>query len=312
MVSAFETVNLVSVASLTDLWVWAGCALLLTAALGFAAGVLYARMSVKWAFRRARTRLSKLYTLVLETLETAQDTCSLLERFPDLLLTAEQSEKLERKQIRLLETVSRIVEAQRQIKSAAVEQTAHKVHPEEFSIDWLRSPEDLNIGVPDRSAFDANLKTMLKMGCQAEIESALMLIKVDKLDHLKNRFDIRGSETFMRLMASLVCRALRDKDLLCRFGDDTFAVLMPGTHSGNGPRLAQAIRSTVRNHHFRLEESGPEVLVTASFGYTVCYPEDNIDLALNRAGNALAKSQRRGRNQLHVHNGNTLVHCLTG
>ena len=29
-------------------------------------------------------------------------------------------------------------------------------------------------------------------------------------------------------------------------------------------RLAQTIRDTVRHYHFRLEESGPEVLVTAS------------------------------------------------
>ena len=75
-------------------------------------------------------------------------------------------------------------------------------------------------------------------------------------------------------------------------------------------RLAQTICDTVRHYHFRLEESGPEVLVTASFGLTQCRPGDNADLILNRVENALAKSQRRGRNQLHLHNGDLLVQCL--
>ena len=116
----------------------------------------------------------------------------------------------------------------------------------------------------------------------------------------------------MRNVIRVVLRAARDADSVCHYNGSTFGVLMPNVDDSTGRKLAEAIRQTVRQYHFRLDESGPEVLVTASFGYTTCLPDDNHDLALNRAGNALAKSERRGRNQLHVHDGNTLANCLVG
>jgi PleD family two-component response regulator len=51
------------------------------------------------------------------------------------------------------------------------------------------------------------------------------------------------------------------------------------------------------------------VLVTASFGFTECPPHDSAEAALARAGDALAQSTRRGRNQLHVYADEAVVHC---
>ncbi len=77
-----------------------------------------------------------------------------------------------------------------------------------------------------------------------------------------------------------------------------------------GTRLGQVVRDSVRNAHFRIDEIGPEVLLTASLGCTPCQPdEENVELILNRAFAALSKSQRVGRNQLHIHDGATPVHC---
>ena len=116
----------------------------------------------------------------------------------------------------------------------------------------------------------------------------------------------------LRKMAAVVCRGGRDEDLLCRYSNDTLALLMPMVDTTTGRLLAQKIRDSVRSFHFRLEESGPEVFVSASYGFTVCEPADNGDLVVNRAGNAVSRSQRRGRNQLHLHDGETAVHRLAG
>jgi hypothetical protein len=45
------------------------------------------------------------------------------------------------------------------------------------------------------------------------------------------------------------------------------------------------------------------VILNSHFGYTDCLPHENEDLILNRAGNALARSQSRGKNQMHAHDG---------
>lgn len=295
-----------------NLWLWGGVMLLLALSVGFAAGLCYARLSVKWAFRRAQKRFSNMYALVLETLDSAEKACGLLQSFPNLLLNSEQTERLDKTQGKLVATISKVVEGQRTLKARKTERTHKQPKPQEFAIEWIRSPESPLSGIPDRAAFDANLVSLLAIGLESETENGLLFIKVDRFDQLTSRFGAAGAQKLLRKMSAVVCRALRDEDLVCQYSPDTFGVLMPAVDANAGSKLALALRNTVRSHHFRLEESGPEVLVTASFGYTTCEPNDNFDLALNRAGNAVARSQRRGRNHLYVHDGESLLHSSVG
>lgn len=212
-----------------------------------------------------------------------------------------------------IDTVIRVVGSQQSLVQAVAENTESKSNPTaDFEIDWQRQPEDSKSGIPNRAAFDDNLRALIAAGQNAGVDSGLLLIKVDKFDQLQTRYGNADAEAFLRKVVAVVCRAGRDEDLLCRYSTDMLALLMPQIDSKAGRVAAQKIRDSVRSSRFRLDADGPEVLITASFGYTVCDPDDNPDLVVNRAGNALAKSQRRGRNQLHLHDGSTLVHCLAG
>ena len=77
-----------------------------------------------------------------------------------------------------------------------------------------------------------------------------------------------------------------------------------------GESYRKRVRNVVRVHNFRIHDGGPEVLVTASFGFTACPPHDSAEAALGRAGDAVAQSTRRGRNQLHVYADEAVVHCV--
>ena len=278
--------------------------------LGFVAGVCYARMSVRFAYSRAKNRLTDLLELVHQTIDSAQQACDLLSHFPDAVLTTKQTDRLDSKRSRLMETVASVVDRQKDIASSK-KAAAPSTELEPFEITWMRDPEAEVTGLPDRLAFEANLESLIYMGCRSETESGLLLVRVDKLDHLRSRFEEAGVQQFLQSMSRIVCLALRDEDLLCQYSEDTFAILMPEVDEAAGRTLAETIRDTVRHHHFRLDASGPEVIVTASFGYTSCKPHEHSHLVLSRVADALQSSSKRGRNQLHVHDGNTPQHCAT-
>jgi two-component system, cell cycle response regulator len=295
-----------------EIWGGMAVALLLTAALGFVSGLLYARWSSQFALERAGRELTKLFQAVLRSLETAEQACGMLEKFPRLLLSEEQTARLDGRRRSLIETVNRVVESRTQTlqqKEAAAARAWERL--EQFNVSFVRTPEDYTTKLPDRTAFDANLDAVLAAGQQSGHESGLLLVKIDRFDHLKKRFGRQGVEVFLQKMASVLCRAIREADLVCRVGEDTFGVLLPAVDGETGRDLADAIRTSVRQHHFRKEETGPEVLVTASFGYTTCQPGDDREFAMNRAGDAVEESQRRGRNQLHVHSGGAVAACAT-
>ncbi|MGE3316113.1 MAG: GGDEF domain-containing protein [Planctomycetaceae bacterium] len=294
-----------------EFWIWGAGTVLLSAGLGFIAGLWYARASVDWATRSAQKQVSTLYTLVLESLNKAHEACRVLESFPRLLLSTDQTEQLEGRRSGLVETIGRIVETQRDIVVKQKEKAAAaKLRLEEAKFTWVRTPDDITTSLPARAAFDANLDQLLQYSSAIEADSGLLLIKIDKADQLKARFGGGGIERFLKKMSMIIVRSIRDEDLVCRYSSDTFAVLFPSVDDETGRSLAHGIRIAIRNHHFQLEENGPEVLVTASFGYTRCPADDSPELAINRADDAVLKSVRMGRNHLHVNDGLSLHHCV--
>jgi diguanylate cyclase (GGDEF)-like protein len=292
-------------------WMWAGATLVLATGLGFLAGVAYANRATDRGLRKAVKTLSSLYGLVVDSLENSRKIVALLEGFPKMALTREQVDQLDSKRNSLLEVVGRIVGTQRDTLAKSDTQAKSRPKPKPFKMAWQRTSFDAHTNLPDRVAFDANLSMMLEAGTKTAQTSGLLLIRIDRIDQLKSRFGIAGSDTFVKELAAVTSQAIREQDLACRIGPDLFAVLIPSVDAESGRKLSLAIRSAVRVHSFRVHDGGPEVLVTASFGFTVCLPRDSTEGALNRSGNALSQSTRRGRNQLHVTEGEAVVHCAT-
>lgn len=306
--SALFPVDLPTSASPTLVWAWAIASLLMASALGFAAGTAYANRSADRGFKKALKAISSLYALALDSLDKAQHLSSLLENYPGASLSQEQVDRLDSKRGSLVETVSRLITKQRESMAHQLEAKL-KPKPMPIPLEWERASLDAATGLPDRSMFDANLHAMLQAGAQADLSSGLLLVKIDRRDGLKSRFGIRGAEEIDKGVAHVISRSLREQDLVCRLTEDAFGILFPSVDGEVGQKLAQAVRNAVRFHTFRLNGVGPEVLVTASFGYTTCAPADHAETALSRASEALSRSTQRGRNQLHLAEGASFVHC---
>jgi|SRR5579872_3603428 len=291
-------------------WWLAGLSVLFVAtAMGFVAGFACARLTERRAYERARSGLSQLFQTILQTLDTARELCGLLEKFPDQSLKSDETAQLELRRGGLFEMLSRIIT--RHSPAAAPAEPPPAKHGA-VKVNWLMNPIDASTELPDRSAFESNISALLEACRASGGESSLLLVRVDKMAGLVARVGQANTEKLIKRLAHVVCRAVRDDDLVCRCNSETLGILFPGLDLEAAARQGRAIRDSVRNHHFHVEETGPELLLTASFGCTPCRPEENVELILNRAFDALSQSQRLGRNQLHVHNGQSLVHCAAG
>lgn len=296
-----------------EIWIVGLVAVLLGTGIGFASGLYFARWRDNRAFQQARSGITQLFKTMILALESAQEVCSLLEKQSGTFLRPEQTEQLVKKRSRLMETLSNIVTRHEKLEEAdvnAIDESNSLTR--EFAIEWITEPEDEGTGLPGRKAFDANLALLTEEGRELERDSGLLMLRIDKFNSLKKRLGITDCNKLMKKLTNVVCRAVRDQDLVCRYSADMLAVLMPDTDLESGRKIAGAVRDSVRAYHFRVEEHGPETFVTASFGYSICRPQDNSDLVVNRGADALSKSQQRGRNQLHAHNGSALQQCLAG
>jgi diguanylate cyclase (GGDEF)-like protein len=306
------TMTILAAADPTAVLFWCGATgVLLMSAMGsFFAGVLSAPWLQEWAVRRASAEIHKMYGLVIAEVERAQRLCAQLASASGCVLSAEEWQRMDRVQRDFQETFSQIAKSCG-IEPPVQEREQQKARPRDFAVEWIKTPVDSASGLPDKRAFDQNLAAMLGQGAQTRLESGLLLIRMDKAEGLRRRLGNGAVEKLLSRLISLVVRTARDQDLICRLSPDTLGLLCPAMPPLFGTKMAEKIRDAVRNYHFRAEDGGPEVLVTASFGYANCGPADSPDLVLDRAEDALARSQSLGRNQLHVHDGQARALCRT-
>ena len=96
-----------------------------------------------------------------------------------------------------------------------------QVRPKDFTVDWIKSPADTTSGLPNLQAFEQNLAAMMTRGAETQLESGLLLVRMDKADSLRRRLGDDAVEKLLARLISIVVRSARDQDVLCRLSGDT-------------------------------------------------------------------------------------------
>jgi diguanylate cyclase (GGDEF)-like protein len=107
-------------------------------------------------------------------------------------------------------------------------------------------------------------------------------------------------DEILRVVADILADALRETDLLARFGGDEFALLLPETPASGARVLANRLREAVERA--QVHAAGEPVQVTFSCGITTYEPGDKeVATLIERADRALYSAKRSGRNRIELH-----------
>jgi diguanylate cyclase (GGDEF)-like protein len=114
-------------------------------------------------------------------------------------------------------------------------------------------------------------------------------------DHWGHLF---GDEVLCRVAGALRA-TVRQGDVAGRWGGDEFAMVLPGTSSDGGTRLAELVRRLVASEVL-VAPDGQEVRLTASFGLAAA--SDGVELGelIAAADSALYEAKRGGKNRVVV------------
>jgi diguanylate cyclase (GGDEF)-like protein len=128
--------------------------------------------------------------------------------------------------------------------------------------------------------------------------SAIML----DIDHFKEVNDTYGHSAGDQVLATLArrCRTnIRHVDILCRYGGEEFAILLPETDLFTASEIAERIRRSIDDEPFQTDQH--LVRVTISLGVTRAIPEtSDLQALLERADTALYRAKANGRNRVEL------------
>ncbi len=163
----------------------------------------------------------------------------------------------------------------------------------------LASTDSLT-GISNRRSFMERLDAQFRLARRRDQSTSLLMIDVDYFKGFNDRFGHPAGDVVLADIAKILAARLRDSDLICRFGGEEFAVLLPATDIEGALHIAESLRTAVENHLWQHRE------VTISVGAsTLAFNqryEGGIRQAMNtliqRSDEALYESKRRGRNRV--------------
>ena len=143
-------------------------------------------------------------------------------------------------------------------------------------------------------AFDAERARLERSGAPLSIG----LLDVDNFKRLNDDLGHAAGDMALKSLAAAVSKALRPTDLVARYGGEEFVVLLPDTPLDEGEQILTRLQRSLTGSLFMHESK--QVFVTFSAGVTAYRVGERIEVALERADEALYEAKRTGKNKTCV------------
>jgi len=124
---------------------------------------------------------------------------------------------------------------------------------------------------------------------------AVGLLDIDNFKKLNDTLGHAAGDVALKSLAARVKDWLRPVDHVARFGGEEFVVLLTGTPVDEAQQVLTRLQRQLSASLFM--HDGREVFVTFSAGVTAYRPGEALELALERADEALYEAKRTGKNR---------------
>jgi diguanylate cyclase (GGDEF)-like protein len=156
---------------------------------------------------------------------------------------------------------------------------------------------DAKTGLLNAAAWHREADTEISRVIRAGDSLALLLIDIDHFKRVNDTYGHLVGDQVLAGLADVLGRAVRDADVVGRFGGEEFVVLLPGADAVEAAEIAERVREQVSAEVTVPAASG--VAVTVSIGVTVIgLHGDSLPGLLSSADSAMYRAKEAGRNRV--------------
>lgn len=165
-------------------------------------------------------------------------------------------------------------------------------------VDELKrqTTHDVLTGLPNRIVLEEHLDMELARAQRSRMHVAVILLDLDNFKRINDSLGHMAGNELLRSVALRLKSCLRSNDIIVRYGDDEFTIVVGELHSAEN--LLPVMHKLRTAMECPMSVAGQEVFVGFSAGISIC-PNDGItplDL-LQNADAALGRAKTSGRNQ---------------
>jgi diguanylate cyclase (GGDEF)-like protein len=138
----------------------------------------------------------------------------------------------------------------------------------------------------NRRGMEETLQAHIDSASKTPRPAAVFMTDVDRFKRYNDRFGHLAADGVLEQLGQVLKAAVREPDLVGRYGGDEFVVVVPEVTAGEALLLAERLRQQIA----RLG------LCTVSIGVAVVRANESATELLTRADAALLEAKRAGRN----------------
>jgi diguanylate cyclase len=217
-------------------------------------------------------------------------------------ITGDLEQGSERSASSVTAAVSQILDAtdnvQRRI--AATEERI-ETQAESMHMQAILTHADLLTSLPNRRALEAELARAVEQSGHRPPLCSLVLVDLDHFANVNTDYGHQGGDVILRQAAGKIKQLLRGRDMVARYGGDTFAIILSQTTLHDALPVAERIRKMLEEAQF--SHGTRPLRVTASVGVAQLDPDEMRGPVVSRVEAALTAAQAAGGNVCFRHDG---------
>lgn len=153
--------------------------------------------------------------------------------------------------------------------------------------------------VYNRREFNRWLRVEVEKSQRNTDQVSLIMVDIDHFKQLNDTYGHQAGDLALCEVAQLLQREVRPGDIVCRYGGEEFAVILPKTNHDDSVAIADRIRLAIAEEAIILP-SLQQIEMTASLGVAT-FPGDaqTKEHLIKQADQALYGAKTSGRNRVH-------------
>lgn len=181
------------------------------------------------------------------------------------------------------------------------EDITERKHNEEIIMQFAYY--DILTGLPNRKLFQDLIKKEMAKAQRNKSSLAIMFVDIDRFKVINDTLGHSIGDELLMTIARRLTNAVRESDIVCRFGGDEFIILIPEvTDLKNVAIIASKINKAF-SEVFMIKNN--EIYITASVGISI-FPSDGFEMEtlIRNADCAMYLAKKQEKNTYQFYNSN--------
>jgi len=145
--------------------------------------------------------------------------------------------------------------------------------------------------------FSNKLRAEIRRAERYRQSLSLIMVDIDWFKRCNDTYGHLFGNRVLQELAQRIKESVRDVDVVCRYGGEEFAVILPQTKKADAQTIGERIRHKVESADFVSDAKDPRVKITVSLG-VASYPENGKTTKelIEKVDRALYLAKGRGKN----------------